>query len=231
MFMKRILSTLFLLAMCARALFAQAAAGVDGITAKDGLNYLMRGENLEVLTNSFEFTFDVVVSTNGTFTVANGTERRLGDGQILRRDGWLLSPDGSVQPVVDHLAVLEGKMYVVRDGNAMPLAQKMVFTNDLSVTPDGECRFPNGTTLRLRDGQLIRMDGSAIPPKDTITLRNGKVVVQKDGKMLTLLRGQVMGMSDGSKVYGDGAIQKGDGPTTKLHEGQTILVDGVVMKP
>lgn len=229
--MKRIFCTLLFTSLCAPALFAQTAAGVDAVTTKDGTIFLMLGDKLEALTNNLEFTFDVEVITNGNFTVANGKERKLGEGQILRRDGWLLSPDGAVQPVVDHLAMLEGKMYVVRDGDMAPLAQKMVFTNGLSVKPDGECRYPNGTTLRLRDGQLIEMDGSSIPAKDTIILKNGKVVVQKDGKLLTLLRGQIMGMSDGTKVHGNGEIQKGDGPTRKLHEGQIILVDGVVMGP
>ena len=229
--MKRILCTLYLAAVCTPAVSARAGGAVDGVTVKDGMVYVMRGDQLEALTNNLELPFDVEMITNGNFTVANGKERKLQEGQILRSDGWLVSPDGSVQPVLDHLAMLEGKIFVVRDGQAAPLAEKMVFTNNLSVTPEGDCRYPNGTTLRLRDGQLIGMDGSSLPAKDTITLKNGQVVVQKDGKLLTLLRGQIMGMSDGTKVHGNGEIQKGDGPTTRLHEGQTILVDGVVMRP
>src|SRR5678816_3413917 len=53
-------------------------------------------------TNEVKFPKDIVINTNGMFTVAGGKERSLGEGQVLTRDGMLTSPDGSVVPVEDH---------------------------------------------------------------------------------------------------------------------------------
>jgi hypothetical protein len=52
--------------------------------------------------------------------------------------------------------------------------------------------------------------------------------VQKDGSLLSLTAIQVMGMNDGTRIHGDGLIQRLDGTTTQLHEGQTILIDGAI---
>jgi hypothetical protein len=80
------------------------------------------------------------------------------------------------------------------------------------------------------DGQLFRLDGTAIVPKDTVTLKNGRVVVQRDGSLISLSPVQIMGMNDGTRVRGDGLIQNPDGTTVQLHEGQTILVEGVIVR-
>jgi len=209
---------------------ARAGDAADGVTVKGGTLYVMQGDQLAVLTDSLKLPFEVEVITNGNFTVAKGQARRLLEGQVIRSDGWLLNPDGSIQPVMDHVAMTAGKAYVVRDGRAEPLAQTMVFKNNLSIAPDGYCTYPDGNRSRLLDGQWFRLDGTAIPAKDTITLKNGRVVVQKGGTLLTLTGIQIMGMNDGTRVHGDGSIQRLDGTTTRLREGQTILVDGPIVR-
>ena len=78
----------------------------------------------------------------------------------------------------------------------------------------------------MQDGQLFRLDGTAVAAKDTVTLKNGRVVVQKDGHMITLQPVQIMGMSDGTRVRGTGIVEKHDGTNIQLSEGQTILIDG-----
>ena len=40
----------------------------------------------------------------------NGKTRHLEAGQILRADGILLNPDGSVMPVFDHIAMSNGRV-------------------------------------------------------------------------------------------------------------------------
>ena len=221
---------LFLAFVCVPSLQAQPDNSVDGVTVKDGKVYCMRGDQLELLTENLEFPFNVKVDTNGTFEVAGGKERQLGEGQVIRRDGWLLNPAGSIQPVFDHVAMKEGRVIVVRDGQAGPLTKPMIFPNNLNVAPDGSCVYPDGTSSRLMDGQLFRLDGTVIPGKDTVTLKNGRVVVQKQGTLISLLPIQIMGMADGTRVRGDGLIQKQDGTTTQLREGQTILFEGVIVR-
>ena len=229
MFMNRIFHFVLLAFVCTSSLHAMAGdGGADAVTAKNKQAFAMQGHQQEALTAELNFPDEVVVNTNGTFTVGKGKERELQAGQVLRRDGWLVNQDGSAQPVVDHLAMKEGRAYVVRDGQAAPLTATMVFPNGMSVAPDGYgSGFPGGRN-RLIDGQLFRLDGTSIPGKDTVTMKNGRVVVQRDGTQIPLAPVQLMGMCDGTQVRGDGYIQKQNGSTLQLREGQTILIDGAV---
>jgi hypothetical protein len=230
--MNRIIGLLCLLLLSlvwAPVLQAQVADSVDGVTIKDGQPYAMQGDNLEPLTQNLEFPLDIEVTTNGTFKVAKGKERNLLEGQVIQHDGWLLSPDGSIEPVFDHVA-MQGKVFLVRDGESQELTNQMTFPNGLNINPDGTCLYPDGSNTRLMDGQLFQLDGTPILSKDTISMKNGQVVVQKEGKMISILPWQTTGMNDGTTVRGDGLIQKKDGTQSHLVEGQTILVDGALVK-
>jgi len=226
----RIICAVLFALVCAPALRAQTDGTVDGVTAKDGQVYAIQNGTLELLTENLKLPFEVEVNTNGTYTVAGGNERKLQDGQIIRRDGWLLNPDGSIEPVFDHVAVKNGKVWVVRDGQAELLTSPTNFPNHLSITPDGWGVYPDGSRLRLMDGQLFRLDGTSISSKDTVTLKNGVVVVQKGGTLFQLSPVEVMGMYDGTRVYGNGTVEKPNGTTFQLQEGQTILLDGVIVR-
>ncbi len=209
---------------------AQSDSAADAVTVKDGKIYTVQGDQFDLLTENLKFPFNINISTNGTFKIAGGKERRLEAGQILRRDGWLLNPNGSIEPVFNHVAMQAGRVIVVRDGQAASLMSTMTFPNNLRVAPDGLCVYPDGGSSRLIDGQLFQLDGTAIAPKDTITLKNGRVVVQKDGSLITLAPVQILGMNDGTRVSGSGSIQRRDGSPTQLREGETILVDGVIVR-
>lgn len=216
----------FLPVVCAPSLQAQTDNQVDGVTVKGENVYCIRGEQLEVLMDNLKFPFDIEVNTNGYFKVASGQERKLEEGQVLRRDGWLLNQDGSIWPVFDHVAMKEGKVVVVRDGRAEMLTESMAFPNKLNIAPDGSCVYPDGSRARMVDGQLFRLDGTSIPAKDTVTLKNGRVVVQKSGTLISLMPSHIMGMNDGTRVQWDGTIINRDGPMTRLREGQTVLIEG-----
>jgi hypothetical protein len=216
----------FLPVVCAPSLQAQTNNPADGVTVKGEEVYCIRGEQLEVLTDNLKLSSDIEVNTNGCFKVGNGQERKLEEGQVLRRDGWLLNRDGSVWPVFDYVAMKEGKVIVVRDGRAETLTAPTTFPGNLKIAPDGSCVYPNGSSARLVDGQLFRLDGTSVPAKDTVTLKNGRVVVQKSGTLISLTPSQIMGMNDGTRVRGDGSIMNRDGTITQLREGQTVLIEG-----
>jgi hypothetical protein len=212
--------------VCAPSLQAQTNNPADGVTVKGEEVYCIRGEQLEVLTDNLKLSSDIEVNTNGCFKVGNGQERKLEEGQVLRRDGWLLNRDGSTWPVFDYVAMKEGKVIVVRDGRAETLTAPTTFPGNLKIAPDGSCVYPNGSSARLVDGQLFRLDGTSVPAKDTVTLKNGRVVVQKSGTLISLTPSQIMGMNDGTRVRGDGSIMNRDGTITQLREGQTVLIEG-----
>jgi hypothetical protein len=205
---------------------AQADESVDAAAVKGDVAYAVRGSEMEPLKEILKLPFEVEVNTNGIFTVADGEERKLLEGQLLRRDGWLLNQDGSIEPVFDHVAAKEGVVIVVREGVATPLTEPMSFPNDMQISPDGWCDYPSGDHARLADGQLFRLDGTPVPAKDTATFKDGTVVVQKDGKLIPLNGPQIMGMNDGTKVHADGLIESPDGATFELQEGQTVFIEG-----
>jgi hypothetical protein len=229
LFMKKIAVLLCLLCgLVAPAVFAQSDS--DGVTVKSNTVFNMQGGQLTKITEPETLPFDVWMNTNCYFKVGDGKLRLLGDGQIIRRDGWLVSPDGSVEPVVDHVMMRAGKVIVVRDGVTKPLAEQMVFPNGLVVNPDGTCTYTDTGNSRLQDGQLFQIDGTSIPARDTATFINGHVVLQRGGTLVTINSNQIMGMNDGSRVRGDGYIVWLDKTETQMVDGQTVLFQGVPAK-
>jgi len=226
--MKRISHLIFIAMICTSGLRAWGDGEPDGVTVKDNQVYAMYGDKLEMLTENLKLPFGVEVYTNGYFKVGDGKKRELMDGEVIRRDGWLVEPSGSVQPVYNHVAMIKGQVYVVRDGEANVIKGTMVFSNGMSLNSGGYGDNLPGGNLRLADGQLFQMNGTPIPAMDSASLKNGQVVVQRDGSLITLSSNEIMGMDDGSRVYGDGTIQKRDSSTFKLHKGQTILIPGAV---
>jgi hypothetical protein len=225
-----IVSSCFLLALGVTSLRAEADNSVEAVTVKDKEVYCLRGEDWELATNVVKLSFDIEINTNGTFKVAGGKERELTEGQVIRKDGRLVDPSGAVQPVFDHVAMQSGTVTVVRDGIAEPLTQTMVFSNKLTISPDGSVVYPSGDRSRLADGQLFRLDGTSVRAKDSATMNDGRVVVSRGGKLIPLGQMQIMGMSDGSRVQGDGLITWPDGSTVQLTEGQTVLIDGAAAR-
>lgn len=225
----RLLAILLLSGFWLSSLQAGIGKPVDGVTVREGKVFAIQDDNLGALAENLKFPSDVEVTTNGTFTVGGGKERKLAEREVIRQDGWLVKPDGSIQPVFDHVAMKEGRVQIVRDGQAEALNGTMVFTNRFSFGPDGTCNYPDGKPTRLVDGQLFRLDGTPIAAKDAATLISGRVVVQKGGTLFSLQPVQIMGMNDGSRVFGGGYIEKRDGTAIHLREGQTILIEGVVV--
>lgn len=231
--MNRILFLVFLTFCCIPMLRAQeseATQDSDGATIKQGKPYSIQGDDLQLITKNLDLPFNIVVTTNGNFTVGKGSERALSEGQILKSDGWLISPDGSAVPVFDHVAMSEGRVVLVRDGDSQILTDPMTFPNGLNIGPDGSCAYPSGAHARLMDGQMFQLDGTPILSKDTISMKHGQVVVQKEGKLLYLAPAETMGMNDGTSVRGDGLMQNRDGTQSWLVEGQTLVIPGALVK-
>lgn len=228
--MNKIICTLLLIVGCAPSLLAQAGDSADSVTFKKEKVYTVRGEQQQEITENLKFPLDVEITTNGTFTVGKGKERKFTEGQILLRDGWLITPGGSFEPVMDHVVMQAGRVLLVRDGKSEPLTQSLTFPNNTGITPDGYFGYPNGRQVRLSDGEWFQLDGTPIATKDAVTLINGQVMLQKDGSLIPLAPVQIMGMNDGTRVHGDGTIEKFNGPSFKLRAGQTVLIDGPLFK-
>lgn len=222
---RRVALTTLVFGLSASALLAE---GAEKVVNQDGKIQAQVAGKLQPMNAAVAFPNGVVVNTNGAFKVGQGAERKLENGQAITADGMLHKPDGSVGPVFDHYVVKGGRVYVVKDGAApAPLNQTVVFSDGSSLSPDAFHRG-SGRITRLIDGQTLRVDGNVVPALDTVTLKNGKVTVQKDGALIPVTTSIMM--NDGSKVFANGTVLSFDGKTTKLAEGQTITLPGAVMR-
>lgn len=189
---------------------------------------MAQGGKSVATTKDVSFSGEIVIKTNGTFKVSNGKVRQMREGQTIDAQGMLSSPDGSVVPVFDHLTLKSGRVQVVKDGDSKALAGEFILPDGARISPDGSLRARDGKLRRLLDGQLLKLDGTAVGVTDTISLNAGKVVLYKDGGRVEVRRGQVIAMSDGTRVSGDGSVVRPDGTKVSLKEGETIKIPGVV---
>ncbi len=209
-------------------LSAQERQSVTSVTFKEGKVLIPSGDKSVEATNEVVLPGEIVVNTNGVFTVKNGKERQLREGQTIGADGMLVSPDGSVVPVTDHLLMKAGRVYLVRDGESAPLPREFALPDATRVTPDGIIRERDGKYRRMLDGQLLKLDGLSLPTTDTASLRNGRVVLYKDGGRVELRPGQAIAMSDGTRVNGDGTVVRPNGTMARLREGEILKIPGVI---
>lgn len=209
---------------------AQEGGSVDRVTVKDSQLVAFQGAQTVPVIEKISLPNDITVFTNATYKVKEGRERTLAEGETLQRDGTLLKPDGSTSPVYDHLMVTRGRVMIMQDGEQSALAVEYTLGDGSRVAPDGTLIEKSGQRRRLLDGQILRFDGHSAPAKDTISLRDGKVSVQKDGSTFEVPKGRTLMMNDGTKVFGEGYALKRDGSRVTLSEGQTVEVEGVVVR-
>lgn len=214
------------------AFSAEPASKVDRVVMKDGKASVpgKDGGKLVPLDKELDLTATIKVGTNGTFTVNKGKPRELKEGQVLSKDGMLLSPDGKLEPVIDHAVMSKGKMIIYQDGTGTPLTREITLANGTRIDPSGTVRTFDGKLRRLIEGQMFELNGTVVPAKDTVALLKGTVVVQKEGEQYDIQRGRTIMMNDGTKVFGDGYIVKRDGTKVALAEGQVLTLEGVAFK-
>lgn len=205
---------------------AQETQPVQRVTNKDGKLFVEQGGESVPMTQNVVLPYEITVTTNSVFIVNGGKPRTLHRGESLSRDGMLTNPDGTIVPVIDHLTKQAGKVLVVKDGESQTLQKAMVLPSGTRVQPDGTM-YVKGQLQRLVDGQYLRLDGSVFPAKDTVTLKNGRVLVQKDGAQFPIQPRQTIMMNDGTRVFGNGTVQRPDGQKLTLTEGQILTLEGV----
>jgi hypothetical protein len=227
-------ASLVVLTICAAAAAVSAADSgqpVQRVLFRESKVVVVRAGTTAEISNNLTLPNAIVVSTNGTFRVGNGKDRMFKEGQSLSVDGTLLSPDGTVMPVFDHVVMQKGRTVVVKDGQSAVVTADLTLGNGGRISPDGTFVDAQGRRAKLLDGQMVRLTGQIMPSVDTITLINGKVVLQKDGSRIEVSPSQTVAMSDGTKVFGIGSVIKRDGTRVTLSDGQILTVEGVSTRP
>lgn len=65
----------------------------------------------------------------------------------------------------DGLMMKDGKMWVTKNGKTMPMNAEVTLDNGIRVMTDGTYMDKNGTTMRLKNGESIGMNGKMMPMK------------------------------------------------------------------
>lgn len=207
---------------------AQALPPAEAVIGYTNRAFILHGNETTPLVAPLSLPRGITVFTNAAYQVKDGKLRHLKEGQILRADGFLLNPDGSTEPVRDHLVMKGAQVWVVKDGVAKALTRPLTLPDHTVIQPDGFYARPNGRFARLVDGQLLTLQGVPITGLDTITLRNGKTIVYKAGAVIPLKSpNEIIGMYDGARVSAQGLVTFPNGESLQLAEGQTIAVPGV----
>lgn len=65
----------------------------------------------------------------------------------------------------DGLMMKDGKMWMTKNGKTMPMDAEVTLDNGIRVMTDGTYMDKNGTTMRLRNGESMSMNGKMMPMK------------------------------------------------------------------
>lgn len=209
------------------ALIAAPLSGADKVQVQNGKLVVMQNGTATFAKTDVALPFAITIDTNGVYTVNRGKKRQLNEGETLDKNGMLLKSDGSITPVMDHVAMNRGRVVVMRDGELTDLKDQITLGDGSVITADAYITPKQGLKRRLLDGELFKLQGGNLPARDTVSLDNGRVTVQKDGSQLAVEPGRTITMNDGTKVYSDGTVVRFDGTQVKLQEGQTLVIEGV----
>jgi len=70
-------------------------------------------------------------------------------------------PAHSIAAGMDGVIMQDGKMMMMKAGKAMdPMSASMTMSNGAVVMVNGTVKLPGGQELRLKDGQMMMMDGT-----------------------------------------------------------------------
>src|SRR5262245_3320561 len=117
------IQTCLIFGLCTSTLVA--APAVEKVVKQGGQVQVVQDGKLAPMTEPVSFSNNIKVDTNGVFSVANGKERKLEEGQTLTAEGMLYSPNGSLVPVFDHYVLKGIRVQLVKDGQSTPLNQNV----------------------------------------------------------------------------------------------------------
>jgi hypothetical protein len=134
-------------------------------------------------------------------------------------------------PAPERVTVRDGKLLMLLQGQwesvgkAIRLSEEVrVLTNQTFVVGEGkERKIEEGQTLG-NDGYLTTGDGRVEPVFDHIAMKNGRVVLVRDGSASTVT--ETTDLANGSRVLPDGFFVAADGRRSRLLDGQLVRLSG-----
>jgi hypothetical protein len=208
---------------------AQAVATTGYVTRKAGLVYAVENGQSALLNRPLSLTPELTVLTNGVITIASDGEEELAEGRRVSLDGFWMGEDGTLLVFKPHYLFKERMLFFVESGVLTKVDQDVTLKNGAVLCTDATLLTPSGRLVRLDDGHMLTVNGDPIPGLDHVAIADGKLVLQKDGSIIPLPVVSTIGMSDGTRVRGDGLITWPSGYEFMLSEGQRLTVEGAAM--
>ncbi len=135
----------------------------------------------------------------------------------------------SIAAAKDGVAMKNGKMMTVKDGEKTEMTDDKTLKDGTKVMKDGSVVSADGTKWSLKDGEMIDWDGkfSVHFVKDGVLRKDNKVWEVKAGEK-SEASGEIT-LSDGTKVMADGEVISKDGKKWQLNDGDAVMQDGRVV--
>jgi hypothetical protein len=219
----------------------------DAVVMKDNklMSVTKDGQFVPMEEDNKQLDNGIIVMKSGEYKLPTGQRMKLKNGEILNSKGQLLLMMDQVVNI-DGMMMKDGKMMVVKDGTLSPMDSDMNLNSADKATKDGLITKQDGSTIQLREGEMINMDGTLMRRKDEmmamdgVTMRNGKMMKYDNGRLIpmdkeiTMPSGKVgldgtVTLKDGSKVIlkdGDIMSQKGELAVAK----SDLLMDGLLKR-
>jgi hypothetical protein len=193
---------------------------------KDGQFVPMEEDNMQ-LSNG------IIVMKNGDYKLPTAQKMKLKNGEILSSKGqFMLMMDQVVN--IDGVMMKDGKAMIVKDGTLSAMDGDMNLNSADKATKDGLITKQDGSTIQLREGEMINMDGSLMRRKDEmmamdgVTMRNGKMMKYDNGRLIAMDKEITM---PAGKVGLDGSVTLKDGSKVMLKDGDVMSQKGELAMP
>lgn len=103
--------------------------------------------------------FAAIAISVGAYAQADSTYRQMNQREFERHQNQRMQNNPVDKSIPDGVMMKEGKILMVKNGEVTTLDHDMTMTNGTKVVTDGNYTSNNGTTMKLREGQHIDMDG------------------------------------------------------------------------
>ncbi len=203
----------------------------DGVVMREGKVFTFDKNGVAIpLEEDKELSNGIKVSKTGDYKSSTGTKSKLKNGEILTSKGDMMILSDYILKI-EGASMKDGKAWISKDGASTLVEAPADFGDGLKVSPEGTVTLKDGSSIALKEGELVTPSGELVRKRDDIfmmdgvAIRGGKAMKWDQGKYVPLTADMNLGTS-GSKVNASGLVTNKDGSTMKLSEGTMISTKG-----
>lgn len=145
----------------------------EHVLMKDGKVMLIKDGKMVMMYEDMTMANGTVVSSDGTIKTKDGKTRMLLNGDIIDMKGKITSKKvkedrwvKNHKKMKDHVTMKGGKMMLMKKGELFIIDKNMKLSNGTVVTPNGTINLIDGSSMRMKNGDQIFMDGKVRQKRD-----------------------------------------------------------------